>query len=534
MDPQTKDLLLFNARIMDGSAGKAFPGEVLISGDRILCTGKKGEYTFSCCQKIDCGNLVLAPGFIDAHSHSDLSLFAAPDAPSSIFQGVTTLITGNCGLSPFPVITEEVREHLQQIYEKYNEKIQWNDFSGYAAELQKRSPAVNILPLCGHNTLKANIDGYDGRKNGKKEDYISLVALLDKMLSQGAGGLSTGLLYIPGRTSENGELAALMGCLKKFNRIYATHLRSEGKALTEAVREAIALAKCGSRKLQISHLKTSGRTFWHKLPEVFNCLEQAQKDGVLVTADRYPYTFSATSLSLVLPGQYEEMTDSAIREKLAADHAERERLAGELDSSPRNWTEVLLADTQWEKMKSFRGKSIKEIADALRSTPGKTVLDILTADAPNAMGAFAGMSRENLAKILQKDYVCCGSDETSRPFDDSLGRSHPRNFGSFPRFFQLLCSLGFSQEEAVARMTALPAKIFSLHDRGRIREGCKADLVLFDPEKLDSNADFIHPHTKAEGIRAVIVNGCMEDLEGNGKNTLRKRNGQVLKLKTAF
>ena len=530
MEQAEKDLLLYNVLLADGTTRKAFPGEVLLSGEKILFAGEKGKHVFPCCRKIDGKGLVLAPGFIDAHTHSDISLFASPEAYSSVFQGVTTLVAGNCGLSPFPVATEEVREHLNTLYAKYEEKILWKDFAQYAALLQKRGPAVNVLSLCGHNTLKACVCGYDGKKRTGKEALSRMGMLLEETLAQGAGGFSTGLLYMPGKTSAKEELLFLMGVLKRSGRIYATHLRSEGKFLVEALQEAIFLASHGSGKLHISHLKTAGKENWKKLSCVFAEMEEARAKGLSVSADRYPYTTSASSLSLVLPGEYDTLTDSAIREKLSRDKEERNRLARLLDDSSRDWEKVLLADTALAEMKPFRGQSIAYIAQKKASTPGKTVLEILAEDAPNAMGAFRGMSGENLQKILQKDFVCCGSDETTRPPDDSLGRSHPRGFGSFPVFFRMLREAGFSLEEAVAKLSALPARIFSLEKRGLVRSGYFADLVLFDPEKYDSKADFSNPHALAEGVKKVFVNGVLLDLEEGTLFRSAPRGGKVLKM----
>ncbi|MBO5760198.1 MAG: amidohydrolase family protein [Lentisphaeria bacterium] len=524
---ENKDLLITGVQILDGSLQKPFEGEVLLSGEKILSVSRKGLHTYCNCRKLDGKGAFLAPGFIDTHTHSDMSLFAAPDASSSIMQGVTSIVTGNCGLSPFPVVTEEVREHLNILYSKYGQKILWKDFITYEKYLQQCFPAVNVLPLCGHNTLKGCVYSYDAKSTDSAEKRSLLASLLHKTLSQGAWGLSTGLLYMPGRTSSREELLSLMAVLKKFSLPYATHLRSEGDRLTEAVEEAILLASCGSGKLHISHLKTSLMRNWGKLPEVFQRIRDAANKGLYVTADRYPYTFSATSLSLVLPGEYEEMTDRKIQEKLAADPKECERLVSLLNTAPRDWAKVLLADTRYEEMKKYRGKSIAFIAEEFARTPGEIITEILKNDSTGAIGAFAGMSEENMRKILQKDFVCCGSDETSRPQEDSTGRSHPRGFGSFPEFFHLLRSMGFSPEEAVHRMTGLPAKIFSIPQRGLIRNGFYADLILFDPEKFHSKADFAHPHTFPEGIQKIFVNGVLYDFEAPLHK--RKRNGKVLK-----
>lgn len=526
---ENKDLLITNVNILDGSLHKSFAGEVLLSGEKILSVSKKGVNTYCNCRRFDGKEAFLAPGFIDTHTHSDMSLFAAPDALSSIMQGVTTLVTGNCGLSPFPVLTEEVREHLQILYGKYGQKILWKDFASYAGSLQHCAPAVNVLPLCGHNTLKGCIYSYDSKNSDDTpEKRRKLSLLLEETLSQGAWGLSTGLLYMPGRTSKKEELLSLMQVLKKFDLPYATHLRSEGDQLLEALDEAILLASHGSGKLHISHLKTSLPRNFGKLPEVFRKIAEAKnKANLQITADRYPYIYSATSLSLVLPEKYAEMTDRAIQTVLSTDPGECERLISFLNTSSRDWGKVLLADTGYEKMKKYRGESIKKVGQMLCRTPGEVIIDLLKEDSPGTIGAFAGMSEENMKKILHQDFVCCGSDETTRPQEDSFGRSHPRGFGSFPEFFNRLCRMGVSKEEAIYRMTGLPGKIFSIPQRGLIRQGFYGDLVLFDPDSFHSRSNFTAPHTFPSGIKSVFINGELFDPDASPAR--RKRAGKVLK-----
>ena len=205
------------------------------------------------------------------HSHSDISLLAAPEAFGKISQGVTTEIVGNCGLSVFPVLSEEVRAHLNELYRDYGEKITWDGLEGYASEMERRGVFVNVASLCGHNTLRANISGYGGRTLAAAE-LNRMAELLGQALHQGAAGLSTGLLYTPGRFADTAELLHLMSVLKKFDRLYATHLRSEGDQLTEALEEAVFLAKNGSRKLQVSHLKTALPRNWDKLDRVLELI----------------------------------------------------------------------------------------------------------------------------------------------------------------------------------------------------------------------------------------------------------------------
>ena len=291
--------------------------------------------------------------------------------------------------------------------------------------------------------------------------------------------------------------------------IYATHLRSEGDKLEEALDEAIRLAENAALPLQISHLKTALPRNWHKLDAVLSTIETARARGVRIGADRYPYTYSQTSLSIVLGKPYDTMTDAAIKSRLQNDPAAFERARLELGKSGRDWSRVILTQSRAPSAAGLAGKTVLEAAGLRGVNPAELVMKILREDAPGSMAAFGGMSEENLRRILGRDWVGCGTDEKARPPDFTFGTSHPRGFGSFPRFIRILRGLGVPMEKIVRRITAQPAAFFHLSGRGMIRPGAAADLVVFDAEKLDSEADFSSPHTPAAGIRSVYVNGAV-------------------------
>lgn len=508
--------------ICDGSGAPAYTADLLIRGDRIADIGKHLSSS-SHCRIVEAGGLIVAPGFIDVHAHSDLSILAAPEAVGKISQGVTSEISGNCGLSAFPVLTEEVREHLNILYRVYGVEIDWNDFLSYARAVERRRPSINVGYLCGHNTLRANVLGYEDRRGGP-EDWLKIRSLLQKMLEQGALGFSTGLLYIPGRFSPREELLTAADALRGFGLPYATHLRSEGDELLESIDEALSIARAGAGHLHISHLKTALPRNWHKLDAVFDVIESARRSGLKVTGDRYPYTRGQTSLSVILPPPYDKMTDAAIREDLSGNPQKVDLLVRSLEKSAPAWETIILCSTSVKEVQEFLGKTMADAAKASGTTPAFLCAELMRRDAPGTMAAFSGLSETNLKRIIAKPYLCCGTDETARPADYRFGRSHPRGFGSFPRFIRL-AQKELPLEEVIRKVTSLPAELFHLRGRGTIRCGSAADLVLFDREELCDCADFASPHAFCTGIHQVYVNGVLsyENREVTG------RAGKILK-----
>ncbi len=519
-------VLLSGGLLYDGTGNPPFHADILIQDDKILQVEPAGKVHSPGAAVRDLKNCSVSPGWIDVHAHSDASLLAAPEAFGKISQGITTEISGNCGLSAFPVYTDEVREHLRILYSAYDLIPDWTDFASYAEQLERCCPAVNPVFLCGHNTLRANVSGY--RQRELSSDALSeMNRILSLQLSQGAAGLSTGLLYTPGCFSDEAELLSLLRTTAAQDGVYATHLRNEGDELEKALREAVNLAEQAGIPLQISHLKTALPRNWHKLDSVLRIIEDARGRGVDILADRYPDTRSQTSLSIVLPAPFDTMPDTAIRKCLQTDPAAFERTLKQLADSSRDWNKIILSQSGASSAAGLVGMTIADAAEKTGKTPAELVMTILREDSPGTMAAFSGMSEENMKRILAQDWVCCGTDETARPPDYSLGRSHPRGFGSFPRFIQILRRQGMPMEKIIRRITSLPAEIFRLKNRGKILSGMMADLVIFDETELYSGADFRQPHTPAKGIRQVYVNGAAA-YDGTEKK-VTARAGRVLR-----
>lgn len=504
------DTLIENVLIADGSGTPAQYGAVLVHHGVIadVIYHKERMGASPAAERINGRELMLAPGFIDAHGHSDLSLLAAPEAIGKISQGITTEIAGNCGLSPFP-ITDNNREHLEKLWQGYGEKLTWHDYRSYRQTLLKRNPAINLYVQCGHNTLRAAVAGYETRQLSS-EQLSTMKLMLLEMMQQGAIGFSTGLLYTPGLFSDENELVELLKVTAPFLRVYTTHLRSEGNKLIEAVTESIRLCRnSGQRYLHLSHLKTAGLSNHSKINQLLKLIDDTNLSGCpVITADRYPYIESLTQLSVALPSPFDELDDISLQMLLEDPEKFNEVVSALEQMDEQRLLNIRLVSTNSPQYRKFVGLKIMEISNITIKSGAWIVADILRQDAPGTMAAFSGMNKDNMLRILQQNYVTCGTDESARPKDFSLGVSHPRGFGSIANFIKYLCAEDTcSIEEAIARITSLPARIFNLANRGKIAPDMAADLVLFQPDRLQSNATFSSPHELTSGIDTVWVNG---------------------------
>ena len=492
-----------NIWVADGTGNEPFRATVLTDGPFIAAVEREKIAGISAADTVDGKGLILAPGFIDAHGHSDLSLLASPGAESKVTQGITTEVAGNCGLSAFP-LTSLNREHLEKLYSVYGMALEWSDYPSYMAHLRARRPAMRLACLCGHNTLRAAVAGYENIRLSEKQ-LSEMEKLLDRALADGASGLSTGLLYVPGKFADEEELVRMLRVVAAHGGVFATHLRSEGNQLLESLAETLEYARlAGVKKVQISHFKTAGKDNWSKLDAALRLFDDARAAGIEVTVDRYPYTESMTQLSVILPPPWEDLDDIEIQRRLRSMEA-RERLADELRQNrpPEYWRQVRLASSAAPEWKPQCGSPIS----AMGTDPARTVVEIIAADTASACGAFQGMCENNLARILDLDFCMPGSDGNALPADGAFGFTHPRAFGAIAKFIRRRLDATGSIGGAVRRATSLPAQVFSLGDRGKIAPGYAADLVLCDPDVIDSDADFAAPCRTASGIAMTVAGG---------------------------
>lgn len=499
------DVLLTGGTIVDGSGGTPYFGDVGIRGDRIVAIGALGASQAR--RVLDCAGLCVSPGFIDVHSHSDTYIFLQPAAPSKIRQGVTTEIVGQCGASASPLIGGAV---LPSDWASYRYSQSWQSMREYREALIARDPLMHIVPMTGHRNLRMAVMGLAARP-ATAEETDKMAHLLEEELANGSIGFTTGLLYQPACYAQPEEIHALARVCARHGGCYATHLRNEGSGLIEAVDEALETARQTGVKLQISHFKTSGPENWHLLETAIERIEAARAEGLRVHADRYPYLASGTDLDIILPEWAARGSKDTVLARLA-DPVTRLRIVAEMTDARGGdyWSRVQVGGTWCKANALLRGRDIAEIAATWRCAEAEAVIRIVEADGLRTGGFFFGMSEANLKRIYSLPWVMVGSDASLRSPDGVLSddHPHPRAYGAFPRFLAMCRDeLNMPLPEAIRRITALPADVFMLADRGRIQMGHFADITVFDAAKLRDTATYAAPHSYPIGIRHVISSG---------------------------
>ncbi len=523
-------IIIKNGKIVDGSGSPWFRGDIAIDGEKITRMGKleneNGELI------IDATDKIVSPGFIDIHTHSDLTLLVNGRAESKVRQGVTTEVIGNCGSSPAPLNDEAKNELSRELADDYGLKVTWNDFQGYLNELDRSDIDVNIVPLVGHGALRRAAMGYEDRQPESKE-MDKMKSLLRKAMEAGAFGFSTGLIYPPSSYAGTEELIELAVEADKYNGVYATHMRHEGDQLIEGVREAIKIGEESGIPVQISHHKVSSRSSWGLVYGSLALIHQARKRGVDVSCDVYPYLATSTGLSSIVP----DWAHEGGRVKMLArfeNKSKRNKILEELEQTqaPRGWENIMVAAVYSEKNKGLTGKSIAEIAKLKEVNPAVAVLQLLKADEGRTGMIRFAMCEDDLEHVLTDDLSMVGSDASAKANYGSLakGQPHPRAFGTFPRVLGKYVREKkiMSLEKAVYKMTGLPAWRLQLFKKGLLKKGFDADITIFDPEIIEDKATFTEPFQYAEGIEKVIVNGR---LVLDNKNHLHPGAGKVIRKK---
>jgi N-acyl-D-aspartate/D-glutamate deacylase len=521
------DILIKNGIVHDGTGSEPYEADIGIIGDRISCIGKKSGIGSHKQQRkgiktIDAHDLIVAPGFIDTHGHSEFTLLADPRAEGKISQGITTEINGNCGLSAAPLFGEALQQREGDLNE-WDIRERWSTFTEYFALLDRRHVALNYSTLTGHGNLRACVAGYQEKKLSDSESR-AMHTLLKESVSEGSIGMSTGLIYPPGIYADTEELIDLCKSLKHIdtNRsgIYTSHMRSEGDRLIESIGETIRIAKESGIRVHISHIKTSGERNWNKLDHALSAIEAARDEGFEITCDRYPYTAASTDLDTVLPSwTYEGGAEQEIRRLQNPDvqyRIKEEILSGHPEQG--YWENIFLTSVTTEKNRWMEGKNVAYIARHERCEPVDLLLRILIDEKLRVGAIFSSMNEKNLRKILSLPYVMIGTDSSARSFDGltQRGKPHPRGFGSFPRFLGRYVRDTFRMDmaEAIRKITLLPAMTFGIDKRGILRQGAYADIVILDSQKVLDKATFEEPFVKPEGIHSVIVNGVPAVWEG--------------------
>jgi len=510
------DILIKDGLIFDGTGTAPFVSDIAISGDRIQSVGTVQESNAE--QVIPAKGLAVVPGFIDTHAHSDFTLIADPRAEGKLLQGVTTEINGNCGMSAAPLYGKALERREDDLNE-LGIRERWNTVSEYRSLIERQGTAINIAMLAGHGNIRGAVVGYEN-KEASQEELLQMKKLLDESIREGAMGLSTGLIYPPGIYAATEELIELCRVLEPYGIIYTSHMRSEGAMLLEAIREVITIGQKAGVKVHISHIKTAGEQNWHKVDRAISLIMDARDNNLQITCDRYPYTASSTDLDSLLPSwAFEGGNDEELRRLM---HKETcARLHKELLDQPQGkgyWERVIVSSVASEQNKWMEGKTIAEISRSLPADEIETVFHILVEERLRVGAIFMSMHEDNLIKFLSLPFCAIGSDSSARCFDGPTrrGRPHPRTYGTFPRFLGTYVrdAAVMPLAEAVRRATSLPAEIFGLNGRGRIREGMFADITVFDPARISDRATFDDPFQRPVGIPYVLVNGTPAVWEG--------------------
>ncbi|MCX8026709.1 MAG: D-aminoacylase [Thermodesulfovibrionales bacterium] len=518
------DYFIVNALCLDGTGSTAFKANLGITRDKISYIG---DEVYESQNLINADGLLLTPGFIDTHCHSEFTLIADPRAHGRIAQGVTTEINGNCGLSAAPILGDCIKQREPDFLE-YLIPYRWNTFDEYFQILNDNGIAINLATLCGQGNIRASVMGY---KEGKASDVemAQMYMHIKDAVRLGAKGLSTGLIYPPGVFTTTDELISLCKYLVsiKPDALYVPHMRSETEHLIEAIEETIQIARQSGIRIHISHLKTGGRANWHKIDKVIEMIEDAKTSGIDITCDRYPYIASSTDLDTILPKWVLEGGIEAEIKRLK-DSATRQKISKELQKEPdEDWQGIYVSSVYRQENRWMEGFSVVEISERLGKDIIDTVIDIIIEDDAKTNAIFFSMSENNLKRFLKLPYMTIGSDSAVRCFDGITykGKPHPRGFGSFPRFIgRYVRDEGIiTIDEAIRRITSLPAKIFGLDRRGELKVGYYADIVLFDYHNIIDKSDYNNPFVKPKGIEWVFVNGVPVYQKGDFTNLLPGR-----------
>jgi N-acyl-D-amino-acid deacylase len=525
------DLLVKDGLIFDGQGGPPFRADIAISGDSIVAIGKIGNSRGKTV--LNAGGLAVSPGFIDVHDHSDLSLIVNPKAESVIHQGITTLVSGNCGSSPFPIAEEVFEQEREGARKIYDLDLNWKDMSGFFSRVEEKGIALNYATLVGHGSIRGAAMGFNDRQPAP-EELERMKRLVEEHIRGGAFGLSSGLEYTPGSFAQSVEIAELCKAAARYDGVYATHMRNEGDRLLESLDESISAARSSGVRLQISHFKVAYPRNWSKVDAALARLEQASREGVDIFCDRYPYIAGSTGLSFYFPawtkqGTTEEflnrLKDPSLDTELRSYLAEQEKKLG-------SWDKVLISSVVSEKNRSLQGKNILEAAKKTQKEPYDFIRDLLIEE-KDLVGMIAfTMNEDNLKKILAHPLVGVGCDGAAVAPYGILGRDkpHPRNYGTFPRVLgrYVRGEKILPLEEMIKKMTSIPSRRLGFERRGSLKPGFFADLVIFDPDRVEDKATWEDPHQYPVGLDYVIVNG--EIVVDHGTHTGRLP-GRILKKK---
>lgn len=491
-------LLLANGTVVDGTGGTARQADVLVEEGVIEDMGQIPVPRDA--QMLDCAGLVVAPGFVDVHSHSDIETLE--HRPEKIAQGITTEIVGNCGFSVFPTLD---REHSYNVYKMLfgrNERC-WHHAGEYFQELESGGSFTNAAALTGHNTIRAAVMGLH-RSHADTGQLGQMQRLLEGSLEKGAIGFSTGLNEVPGSYGSFEELVELCRVVRKYEAFYTSHLRDYKFGILAAVEEALELGRIAGVPVQLSHLQTVGSKNWDKMDRVLELVDQAVRQGVAVGIDAYPYLAGSCNLTQFLPDWALAGGSPDLLGRLA-DPGTRRQIAAETDAGMANtWSDILVANVDSAPNQGCIGRSIAEIAAERRQEAADAALSLLAEEQGIVTIISFNQSEANLRKVLSHPLTSIITDGLY-----TEGRPHPRTFGTYPKFLGEFVreKRWMSLETAIHKTSGLPARRFGLKGRGTLAPGNWADVTVFDPQEIGTASDYLNPNQPPRGIAYVLVNG---------------------------
>ena len=509
------DVIIRNGHVVDGTGAPWYAGDVAIRDGRIAAIGHlEGE---NAKRTIDAHGMAVAPGFIDMLGQSEMSILVNPHLPSKIYQGITTEITGE-GASIAPLNDAVVKlDHVT--WEHYNLQPNWKTFAEYFARLRKQGMGINLASYVGATQVRRVVVGEDNRAPTAAE-LERMKELVRQAMREGAVGLSTALQYAPAPYATTEELIALAAEAAKFGGIYASHIRDEGNGITDALDEAFRIGREARIPVEIWHLKAAGKSNWGRMPDIVARIEAARRSGLDVAADTYAYTAGFNSFSAIIPPWAHEGGDQKLIERLK-DPAQRARIRKEMESPTGDWNNewqqvagpesFIIGAVQNPKLLPIQGKTVAEIAKLWNEDPIDTVFDILIQDEAFTGVALFMMSEPDVALALKQPWVSVCNDSQGASPDGLLGKEHPhpRAYGAFPHILRKYVREDhlLTLEEAIRKFTSLPAGRMRFADRGVLKAGMWADVVVFDPATIRDLATFENPNQLSDGMQYVLVNG---------------------------
>mgnify|MGYP001073393744 CR=1 FL=1 len=528
------DVIVRGGWIIDGTGNPWFKSDVAVKGGRISKVGHLGSDMGELI--IDAEKMAVSPGFLDMHSHSDFMLWVNPTSDYKIRQGVTSEVIGNCGSSAAPLIGEAKEDAERSVNELPGggpEKMpRWSTLSEYLNHLERQGTTVNVATYIGHSTVRKCVLGYENRKPTESE-LNEMKGLVAQGMVDGAFGISTGLIYPPGCFADTSELIELCKVVARYGGIYVSHIRNESDLLIEAVKEAIEIGRKSGLPVHISHHKAAGRLNWRKVKETLWIIEELRREGSDVTCDVYPYTAGCSwSLSHMLPKWVSEggtkklverLRDPEIRRRIREDISEDKTVSPLVKHG--EWESIMVASVTSEENKRFEGRSVAEISKARGIDPMDCLFDLMIQEEDEITGIFFLMEEDDVSTVIKHPVSMIGSDSVP---PKKTGLVHPRNYGTFPRVIKrYVHEKGIlTLEEAVRKMASYPAQRLGIRDRGLIREGMWADMVIFDPKKISDKATYEDPFQYPDGIEYVFVNGALTIKKGGYTGALA---GKVLR-----